>query len=353
MIDRSLKEVRVLVAEDSSTVRHHLTRMINETPGMRVIGQARDGEEVIAMVDELRPDVISMDISMPRIDGLEATRQIMTRNPTPVVVVTSMIDRDVDLSFHALQAGALAVVGKPPDRNNPAFPDKQRELVKTLRAMSEVRVIHRRRGNHTGRAEAVAKLPAKRPRDRPEIIAIGASAGGPSALSHILKELPAELSVPIVIAQHMPGDFVRGLARWLNKTTPLEVKLAEDGDVLESGVVNLSPGGRHLTVIRRDGRLITRLLHEKGPYSYQPSVDVLFQSVATSCGLASIGIVLTGMGDDGAAGLLAMYDLGAYTLAQDEQSSTVFGMPGAAIDRGAVADVVPLVNIASAILKLV
>ncbi|MBC6934650.1 MAG: chemotaxis-specific protein-glutamate methyltransferase CheB [Chloroflexi bacterium] len=345
--------IRVLVAEDSPTVRHHLAGIINETPGLTVIGEARDGREVIELAQALQPDVISMDIRMPGIDGLEATRQIMTLCPMPIVVVSGLVDEDIDLAFRALQAGALAVVGKPTARSAPDFAARQRQLAHTLAAMAGVRVIRRwerppgQNGADTGRLipPAAPTAPA------PEIIAIGASAGGPGALSILLAGLPT-LPVPVVIVQHMPDEFMPGLARWLDKTTPLTVQIAADGDTLKPGTVYLSPGRAHLAVRRQGATLASALIHEQGIYRYQPAVDVLFQSVAAACGAAAVGVVLTGMGEDGADGLLAMRRAGARTFAQDRASCTVFGMPAAAIQRGAAEQVLPLKRLPGALLRL-
>ncbi len=342
--------VSIVIAEDSTTIRHHLVSILQEVPGMEVVGQASNGEEALQLVDELRPDVVSMDIRMPHMNGLEATRRIMETCPTPVVVVSGLIDQDIELSFNALQAGALAVVEKPPDRNSPVFDDKQRRLIRTLSAMANVSVV--RRGSKKKEADAKSIMVTHAVAVGIELIAIGASAGGPNALSKLLTSFPADLPVPIVVAQHIPHEFVDGLARWLNKVTALTVRTAMDGLRLEPGVVNLSPGTEHLQVVRQGNALATQLIAEQGNHHYQPSVDVLFASVAETCGRNAIGLVLTGMGDDGAAGLLAMRQAGARTFAQDEASSTVFGMPGAAIARGAVENIVSLTEIPSAILEL-
>jgi len=351
------EEVRIVLAEDSPTVRRHLASIIEETPGMRVVGEARNGDEAVRMVAELQPDVVSMDIKMPEVDGLEATRRIMASHPTPVVVVSGMLETEMQLSLQALEAGALAVVGKPPDRNNPAFGEKVRELVTTLRAMAGVRVISRR---IYPRREEIETVEAPRVDTkkllkpiRPELLAIGASTGGPSALNRLLKDLPADLPLPILIVQHMPDEFIPGLARWLDSTTPLRVELARNGMELEAGVVLVAPGSAHMVIKRRGIGLIARLVKERGNFRHQPSVDVLFESVAKTCGTAAIGILLTGMGDDGAQGLLGMRNQGAYTLAQDESSCTVYGMPRAAVELDAVQSVEPLANLASKILKLV
>ncbi len=347
------RTIRVLVAEDSPTVRRHLTGIINETPGLMVIGEARDGREVIALAQALDPDVISMDVQMPGIDGLEATRQIMSIHPTPIVVVSSLVDEEIDLAFRAIQAGALAVVGKPTARSAPDFAARQRQLSHTLAAMAEVRVIRRwERPPGHNMPDADRPKPAVGVTTAPEIVAIGASAGGPSALNALLAGLPAALPVPVVIVQHMPDEFIAGLARWLSKTTPLPVQVAGDGEALKPGTVYLSPGCAHLAVRRQGAGLAAVLIHEPGAYRYQPAVDVLFQSVAAVCGAAAVGLVLTGMGEDGAAGLLAMRRAGARTFAQDRTGCTVFGMPAAAIERGGVERVLPLKQMPDMLLRL-
>ena len=347
------KTIRVMIAEDSATIRHYLVGLINETPGLEVVGQAANGEEALALVETLKPDVISMDINMPRLDGFDATRRIMAEHPTPVVVVSGLVEKDIDLSFQALEAGALAVVEKPPDRRNPSFHKKQLHLVRTLVAMAGVSVV--RRGTSVlapAREDSRRVVEAPMVDTGPEIIAIGASAGGPSALSKLLSELPGDFPVPIVIAQHIPQEFVVGLARWLDKNSPLRVQVAKDGIALEQGVVNLSPGTTHLKVLRRGESLGVRLVSEKGDYRYQPSVDVLFESVAQVCGERAVGLILTGMGDDGATGLLQMRQVGARTVVQDKESCTVFGMPAAAIEREAAEQVKSLTDLPSAILGL-
>jgi two-component system chemotaxis response regulator CheB len=345
--------IRVLLAEDSPTARHHLTQVINEMPGLKVIGEARDGVEALELVPLLKPDVVSMDIRMPKLDGLEATRRIMAQHPTPIVVVSGLLDEEIDLSFQALQAGALAVVPKPPSRDKPTFSDQQRHLANTLVAMSAVRVIRRWDrvpGLNVNAVESELQVSANL--FRPEILAIGASAGGPSALSNLLSQLPEDFPVPVVIVQHMPDEFINGLSRWLADSTTLPVHVAADNLVLKPGSVYFSPGYAHLTLIRIGESLVTHLIREPGSHRYQPSVDVLFQSVAQVCGAKGIGVILTGMGDDGAAGLLALRKAGGRTFAQDQATSTVYGMPAAAAERGGVEQVLSLGQLPSAILKL-
>ena len=347
--------VRVLVADDSPTVRYYLTTIINETRNMTVVGEARNGREVIELVHKLQPDVISMDINMPQIDGLEATRHIMSDKPTPVVVVSGLIDSDIELSMKALAAGALAVVEKPPDRNSPEFEPKRRHLVMTIQAMAGVTVVSRRNKHRPLKDDSQEFSAIKRATDqlrRPEVIGIGASTGGPSAIHRILNEFPEDIPVPVLIVQHMSHEFLLGMARWLQRSTALEVKIAESGDELLPGQVYIAPGTKHMTVQRQNGQLYVRLIHEKDNPAYQPSVNMLFNSLATTCGSNAIGVILTGMGDDGASGLLAMKQAGAKTFAQDELTSTVYGMPHAALVCGAVDLVVPLTDLAPDILKM-
>lgn len=345
------QNIRILLAEDSPTVRRYLLSIIEETPDMTVVGEARTGAEAVSMVESLRPDVVSMDIQMPDMDGLEATRRIMATVPTPIVVVSGLLESDVALSLQAIEAGALAVVGKPPDRQNPAFAEKSRQLLTTLRAMSGVKVISRRlyRKLDTG---LLPPIEISEKAAQPEILVIGASTGGPSALLRLLQNLPKDFALPIAIVQHMPNEFIAGLARWLAGSCSLKIEIARDGMPLERGTVLIANGGSHLTVARQGNGLITRLIEERGSYRHQPAVDVLMESVAKFCGSSAIGLILTGMGDDGAKGLLAMRQAGATTLVQDEASCTVFGMPRAAIEIGAAQQVLPLANIASKIAKL-
>lgn len=344
--------IRVLIAEDSLTVRYHLAAIIDEMPQLMVIGMARDGEEAVNLVKELKPDVVSMDVRMPGMDGLEATRHIMRAHPTPVVIVSNLVEREIDLSFKALQAGALAVVPKPPSRNAPEFAAQRHQLVNTLQAMAGVRVVRRWASVYEVTQHEPKAYHTRRMRPTPELIAVAASAGGPSATATLLSGLGGGFKAPVVIVQHMPDEFIGGLARWLGKFTEAPVRMAADDEILQPGVVHLAPGGHHLRVQRHEGVFVARLDDKPGAYRYQPSADVLFESAAAACGERGVGIILTGMGDDGAAGLLAMRRAGARTFAQDESSSVVFGMPSAAIQRGAVERVMSPTQLAASLRKL-
>jgi two-component system chemotaxis response regulator CheB len=350
---------RVLIVEDSPTQRLALTRMIESTPDLVVCGQAADGEQAIRLAEELRPDVISMDVLMPRLDGLNATRQIMAVCPTPIVVVSSVsASRD---TMEILRAGALAAIEKPPATTAPDYSARCAEIIRLLRLMSAVHVIRHWPADDIRPAQSATPLVGStgplRPNNIsagtagsfPAIVGIGASAGGPGALATVLSQLPADFPLPILVVQHLSAEFVPGLAEWLDRASALRVRLAVFGEVPAPGTVYIAPGGTHL-------RLGTERQHvldsDNGLYRHCPAVDALFESLTEAYGAQAIGVVLTGMGDDGAAGLRTMRDAGARTIAQDEASCVVFGMPGAAISLGAAEFILPLDRISSALQRL-
>ncbi len=343
-------DIGVLIVEDSLVTRRFLAELIAQAEGLRVVGEARDGYEALELAKTLKPDVISMDITMPEMGGLEATRLIMRDTPTPIVVVSASLNKqDVDMAFEALQAGAMAVVEKPPGRQHPDFERKSQEMLAALRLMARVQAAKQRQLLARSSPPTPVPSPTRARRGRVEVVAIVASAGGPAALARVLSDLPADFPVPVLVVQHLAADFLPGLAHWLDLETPLSVRLARPGDALRAGVVYLAPGGVHMAV---NGKGRVRLIAERGEHRHQPSATVLLESVAESYGKAAIGVIMTGMGDDGARGLRAMRDAGARTLAQDEESCVVFGMPAAAIQCGAAERVVPLDRLAAAILDL-
>ncbi|PJF40411.1 MAG: chemotaxis-specific protein-glutamate methyltransferase CheB [Chloroflexi bacterium] len=342
---------RVLLVEDSPTQRRYLATLINDSTLLQVVGEAQNGLEAISLAEELAPDVIAMDIRMPKMDGLLATERIMTDKPTPVVIVSGLLESEIDLSFRAVQAGAMAVVEKPPSRRDPGFKESTNHMLNTLVAMARVGILpHHRHENDYNRKQQPTPVRAKQ---LPELIVIGASTGGPRALYTILKDLPVEMPVPIVVAQHLPDQFIEGLVRWLKSATQLRVEIAEDKRHLQPGVVTLAPGTAHVTVERHGGHLVTRLHDDEAINGFRPSIDVLFRSVAAVCGEQAIGLVLSGMGDDGVDGLRAMRQAGARTFAQDETTSAVFGMPGAAIANDAVEAVLPVSQLAGELLAAI
>lgn len=334
--------IKVLVVEDSVVVQQLLCHILASDPDIQVAGVARDGQEALARVCQSRPDVITMDIHMPRMDGFEATRQIMEQCPTPIVIVSGSFDvSEVNISFQALEAGALAVIGRPPGLGHPGFPAAAHELLQTVKLMSEVKVVTRRRRFGGGAAATALAGPgtATSPRAPGQgimLAAIGASTGGPVVLQQILGALPPGLPFPLLIVQHIAEGFVRGFVDWLSSTSGFPLALASHGDLPLPGRGYLAPDGFHLGVGPGPRLILSTLAPE---HNIRPSVSFLFRSVAQVCGPRAVGILLTGMGSDGARELGLMKEQGAVTIAQDKTSSLIHGMPGTAIALGAATHV--------------
>jgi two-component system chemotaxis response regulator CheB len=322
---------RVLVVDDSSAQRGWLMALLDSDPDLEVAGWASNGAEAVRAAARLRPDVITMDLRMPVMDGLEATRQIMRETPTPIVLVTASIaGTDRGVISEALQAGVLAIELKPAIGAGAA-----RELVETVKGMARVRVIRR-----TASRSHSSPPPQSRARTvsgQIELIAVGASTGGPMALQEILTSLPASLPVPVLVVQHMAAGFAHSMVEWLGPRCALPIQIAVAGQRLAEPGIYVAPTGQHLVA---RGRTL-QLTHGLPVSGHCPSVTVLFQSVAEEYGAAAVGVLLTGMGDDGALGLCDLKRAGAVTIAQDEASSIVFGMPAAAIALDAVDHVLP------------
>lgn len=336
--------IRVLVAEDSPTARELLVALIGAEADMQVVGQARDGREAVEAVLRLRPDVLTMDVHMPLLDGFEATRRVMTECPTPIVIVSASLDvRDVETSMRALRAGALAILPKPVGPSAPGFERESRELVATVRAMSQVRVVRRW-------AERPARQASEPKRTRrPRLLAIAASTGGPAAIQSVLSGLPPGFPAPIVLVQHIATGFLRGFAAWLDGCTPFRARVGADGMALAPGTVYVAPDDLQ-TGVASDG--VLRLSAEALVDGFRPSASHLFASAAEAFGADSVCVVLTGMGRDGTAGLRAVRERGGTILAQDEESCVVYGMPRAAIEAGLADEVLPLQAIAPRLIDL-
>ncbi len=344
--------IKVLLVDDSPTFRHMLRRIIDADPGLTVIGEAQNGEEAVDKVRELRPNVVLMDLIMPGMNGLETTSEIMHDTPTPVIVVSASLETwETDIAFDAINAGALAVYQKPVGPRDPDHAEQIAALLNTVRTMAGVRVIHHWRRGDRPRPEAIKEIVRSAAKEfaRPELTGIVSSTGGPAALSEIIKALPANLSYPVAIAQHIAADFVPSMVSWLSSLTPLPITIAREGESPRSGHIYVSPADAHLSLT--SGRRF-HLERRPGLSRYTPSGDILLQSMAAHYGNEAVGVVLTGMGDDGARGLKAMHDAGALTIAQDEATSVVFGMPKEAIQLGAALHVLPIGEIAAMLVKL-
>ncbi len=342
--------IRVLIVDDSLVAREMLAQILATDSSIEVVGMARDGKEAVDAVAQLRPDLVTMDIHMPKMDGLVATEQIMAYHPTPILVVSSSVyGEGMGRAFDALQMGALEVIKKPEPRDWADLERIGKEVIRKVKVLSRVRVITHIKGRKRPVAEPLtpAPMPIVRPGTR-SLVAIGSSTGGPSALLNVLGRLPKEFPVPIVIAQHIAEGFVPGLVAWLDTGCQLTVREAKDGALAEPGYVYLAPTGSNLEM---DGYTM-RFSEPQHGQLYIPSADTLFISTANSFGRSAVGVILTGMGADGAEGLKRMHDAGAATVAQDEDTSTVYGMPKAAADLGAVDVVLGVNDIAEEIERL-
>ena len=341
--------IRVVIVDDSLVPREMIKHILNSDPGVEVVGVARDGREGVQMVAELRPDLVTMDIHMPVMDGLEATERIMAETPTPILVVsTSVHGEGMGRAFDALDSGALEVMKKPEPADWEDMQKVGHDLIRRVKVLSKVHVITHIRGR-LRQVESRAVSQQVRAPARIELVAIGSSTGGPSALLHVLGGLPKDIGVPIVIAQHIADGFIPGLAGWLNAGCAIPVCVAEDGGLLEPGVAYFAQTGANLEV--QSGR--TALVEPEPGQLYIPSADTLYHSVVRETGQRALGVILTGMGSDGAQGLKKLHDVGAPTIAEAEATCTVFGMPRAAIEAGAASAVVRVDEIAAEVTRLV
>jgi two-component system chemotaxis response regulator CheB len=355
IINRQSSIIRVLVVEDSPVAHEFLVHILSSDPEIQVVGTANNGKEAIEFLKREKPDIITMDIYMPRMDGFDTTRKIMEIQPTPIVIVSSTSTaKEVTTIFRAIEAGALTVIQRPVGFGHPDHEKMTKELIQTVKLMSEVKVV--RRWPHY-RQKAVAQavlaptevdlkqIPAKI-----RVVAIGASTGGPPVLQTILSGLPKGFSAPVLIVQHIAQGFTQGLVEWLNQSTNFPVHIAVDDEYLLPGHAYVAPDGFHMKVKAGNRIALSRDEPEEG---LRPSVSYLFRSVANVFGQDAVGVLLTGMGKDGAEEMKLIKEKGAVTIAQDEESSLVHGMPGQAIRLGAAMYVLSPDKIATALTTLV
>ncbi|MBI5606303.1 MAG: chemotaxis-specific protein-glutamate methyltransferase CheB [Deltaproteobacteria bacterium] len=321
--------IRVLIVDDSPVVRELLAYILNSDPGIRVIGTAGNGEEALKAIQHEKPDVITMDIIMPKMDGFETTRTIMETNPIPIIIVTGSFNiREVGISFKATEVGALTIIQKPRGIGHPSHAKDARELIRMVKLMSEVKVIRRWPDKHRKTPALRRVIENGEKIDEIKLVAIGASTGGPPVIRQILSGLPKSFPWPVLIVQHIAEGFIDGFADWLNQSSSLPIHLAAHNAQPMAGHAYLAPDGRQMQVVM-NGRIA--LIDDPPENGLRPSVSYLFRSVAHVYGRQAVGILLTGMGKDGAAELKLMREKGAVTIVQDQESSTVFGMPGEAV----------------------
>lgn len=351
--------LKVLIAEDTATIRFILKKILNADPDIEVIGEAANGKDAVEMTQALKPDLVTMDIRMPEMNGFEATQEIMRLCPTPILVISASVQADdLNITFNAIKAGALDIVEKPKGNLSFDFEKIGKRIVQKVKILSEVRVI-RRRGSSAKSFSIKSKKEVKetvkqelveQSHVKLELVSIVSSTGGPKALLVILKKLGKDFPVPIVIVQHITPGFGQGLVDWLDGETDFAVKFASENERLEAGKVYFAKDDHH---IRLTADMRVKLSRELPVVGLRPYGNYLFDSVAQNIGKRSIGVILTGMGRDGAEGIRKMKDAGSITIGQDEQTCVVYGMPREAAAVGGLSVQLPLDEIPAQLLKLV
>ncbi|WP_296930227.1 chemotaxis response regulator protein-glutamate methylesterase [uncultured Marinobacter sp.] len=340
--------VSVFIVDDSAVVRQVLGQLLMSDPGIRVAGAAPDPIFALQKMQRDWPDVIILDVEMPRMDGITFLRKLMKERPTPVVICSTLTEKGADTTLQALSAGAVDIITKPKLGLRDFLQAGGQHMVQVLKAAARAKLAAVPRARPAAAPEPRAPAPVAMARTTDQVVALGTSTGGTQALEAVLTRVPADCP-GIVVVQHMPEKFTAAFAQRLNQLCRCEVREAVDGDRVIPGLVLIAPGGRHMQ-LRRSGAQYRVGVADGPPVNrHKPSVDVLFRSVANTAGRNALGIIMTGMGDDGAQGLLAMRQAGAHTIAQDQESSVVFGMPREAIEIGAAAEILPLSQMAEAI----
>ncbi|MCX5720532.1 MAG: chemotaxis response regulator protein-glutamate methylesterase [Nitrospirae bacterium] len=348
-----MAKIRVLTVDDSALMRQVLAQLLSRDPGIEVVGSAPDPFIAREKIKALNPDVLTLDVEMPKMDGLTFLEKLMAGHPMPVVMVSSLTEVGCDTTLRALELGAVDFITKPKIDLREGMDEVAQDLITKIKAAAMAKVRGRGAGGR-GTAEPLAArlLPlgsSAMIKTTDTIIAIGASTGGTEALRAVLEVLPPN-TPPIIVTQHMPERFTKTFADRLNQLCRISVKEAEDGDSVLPGHALIAPGSYHMTLVRSGARYSVRLNQDPPVNRHRPSVDVMFDSVARYAGANTIGVILTGMGGDGAKGMLAMKQAGAYTIAQDEASCVVFGMPKEAIKLGCVDKILSLDHIPAAML---
>ena len=357
------KRIRVLVVDDSALVRKLLAELLNSDPEIEVVDTAMDPFAAREKIKKLNPDVLTLDVEMPRMDGVTFLRNLMRLRPMPVVMVSTLTEKGAEITLDALRYGAVDFITKPKVDLQHTLQDYRDELIEKIKAAAGAHVRQLSASAASGpeqravpeRLSVDAVLPAgagprRHFRTTDRLIAIGASTGGTEAIREVLERLPPT-TPGIVITQHIPASFSGPFAARMNRSSALTVAEARDGDQILPGHCFIAPGDKHLLVVRDGARWRCRLTEDEPVNRHRPSVDVLFRSVAQNAGLNSLGVILTGMGKDGAQGLKEIRESGAHTIAQDEATSVVWGMPGAAVACGGAVEVLPLEDIAAAMLR--
>ncbi|WP_261843584.1 protein-glutamate methylesterase/protein-glutamine glutaminase [Aliamphritea ceti] len=349
-----MPKTRVLIVDDSAVVRSVINEMLSADADIEVVGEAVDPYDARDKIKQLRPDVLTLDVEMPKMDGITFLRNLMKLNPMPVVMLSTLTQEGAEVTLQALELGAVDFIGKPmassSDSHLESFQTDLISKVKAAASASQKLRFRRTRVEPADRIAAPALSAKGQAKDQFRVVAVGSSTGGTEALRDVLIGLPTNMP-PIVVTQHIPASFSERFANRLNTVCDLTVKEAQDGDVLETGHVYIAPGDQHLKIRKQGLRMMCRL-DDSGPVNrHQPSVEVLFNSLMEIAPANVTALMLTGMGEDGAKAMKSLADAGAHTIVQDEASSLVWGMPGAAVKYGAAKDVVALQNIAKRLMQ--
>lgn len=344
--------IRVLVVDDSLVSRKLHQKIISGDPRFEVVGTANNGEEALSKVMQLKPDVVSMDVNMPELNGIEATREIMNAHPVPIVIVSSLYnENEKQLAVEAAAAGAVYIMPKPRGVGNPTFERDAKKYLRMLKNMSEVKVVGRRGNSYENSKNSKAHPVKESINDKKrEILLIGASAGGPHAIQSILEVLPSHFPLPVLIVQHLDKSFTESFRAWLASFSRLPVTIAKDNEEIKGGHVYLAPGGKNMEVKSKD---YVTLNGDSTESNHKPSVAALFRSGGKVYKEKAVAILLSGMGRDGAAEMREIKDAGVFTIAQEKQSCLVFGMPGEAVKLGAAKAIFTPKEIANELLKLI
>lgn len=338
--------IKVLIVDDSAVTRQHLSHILSADADIQVLPAARDGEEAVKLAVELKPNVITMDIVMPRLDGIEATRKIMQTCPTPIIIVSAnWTAEETEMTFRAMEAGAVTLIEKPVSVGHPRYEALAQELRQTVRLMSEVKVVRR----WLPRSKVKPPEPPRLEAVDVDLVAIGVSTGGPPVLHTILSSLPPDFSVPILVVQHIAAGFLPGLVDWLRLDSALPIHVAQHREMLVPGHVYFAPDDQHMGVNWNRQIMLNNTPKEN---NLRPAVSYLFRSALENFGSRVMGILLTGMGRDGAAELRQMMDCGAVTIAQNKETCVVFGMPGEAVALGGAKFVLPPNKIVDTMVRL-
>jgi two-component system chemotaxis response regulator CheB len=351
-----MKQLRVLIVDDSAFMRKMIGDMLEKNDGITVIDKAKNGEEAVEKVLQLHPDVVTMDVEMPKVNGLKALQEIMEKKPTPVVMLSSITQKGAETTMLAMQYGAVDFIAKPSGQISLDLHKVQTELVQKVIAAGKanLKAFLRRKGLTTSIKGLTSTTTTATQKTELicQLVCIGTSTGGPRAVQEVLAGLPSNLNAPVLVVQHMPAGFTHSFAKRLDGLSSMIVKEAENNEIIQNGIVYIAPGGRHMRIKKRNLHLFIALSDDNSESIHRPSVDILFESVASLTGYRRIGVIMTGMGSDGTKGIKLLKKSGAvYTIAESEESCMVFGMPKSAIKTNLIDEVCHVKEIPSRIVK--